>query len=75
MKIKIVSDGTTWGTHVVNAETGEQIQNVTKIDISIDAKDATAKTTLTLVRVPLEITSEATVVEALPVTSEDRATS
>jgi len=73
MKIKIVSDGTTWGTHVVNAETGEQIQNVTKIDISIDAKDATAK--MTLVRVPLEITSEATVVEAKPVTSEDRATS
>ena len=75
MKIKIVSDGTTWGTQVINAETGERLPNVTKIEISLDAKEATAKTTLTLISVPFEITTEAKTVEAKDVRSEDRATS
>lgn len=39
MKLKIVSDGTSEGTNVINAETGERIELVSHIDISIDAGD------------------------------------
>ena len=31
MRIKIVSDGTQWGTKVTNAETGEEIERVLSV--------------------------------------------
>ena len=37
MKLKIVSDGTAENTHIVNAETGEEIENVINLEVSIDA--------------------------------------
>jgi hypothetical protein len=39
MKLKIVSTGTTWGTKVVNAETGEELKNVTRVEYWADAND------------------------------------
>lgn len=36
MNIKIISDGTAWGTKVVNAETGEIIKNVVRATISLE---------------------------------------
>lgn len=37
MRIKIVSDGTVGGSKVVNAETGEQIENVRGIELLLSA--------------------------------------
>ena len=37
MKIKIESDGTAPNTKVTNAETGEEIENIMNLEVSIDA--------------------------------------
>jgi hypothetical protein len=37
MKIKIVSDGTSENTRVLNAENDEEIENITHLEISIDS--------------------------------------
>ena len=37
MKLKIVSDGTAENTHIMNAETEEEIDNVINLEVSIDA--------------------------------------
>lgn len=37
MQIKIISDGTVYGTKVVNAETGEEIKGIGKVEWSVDA--------------------------------------
>jgi hypothetical protein len=37
MKIKIVSDGTSLGTKVLNAETGEALEGASRVDWSIEA--------------------------------------
>lgn len=42
MKIKIVSNGSPQGTSVIDAETGELIDNVTGIELSIDGKEISA---------------------------------
>jgi hypothetical protein len=39
MKIKIISDGTVVGTKIVNAETGELIENVISVDWKISVRD------------------------------------
>lgn len=41
MRLRIVSDGTRQGTKVVNAETGEPIQNVTAVSLTIHPKIGT----------------------------------
>ena len=37
MKLKIVSDGTAENTHVINAETEEELENVINLEVSMDA--------------------------------------
>lgn len=37
MKLKIVSEGTAETTKVVNAETGEEVEDITSIELSADA--------------------------------------
>ena len=37
MKLKIVSDGTAENTHIMNAETEEEIDNVINLEVSVDA--------------------------------------
>ena len=37
MKLKIVSDGTAENTHIINAETEEELENVINLEISMDA--------------------------------------
>jgi hypothetical protein len=44
--IKIVSDGTPYGTTLVNSKTGDKIDGCTKINIEIVAGQAHAKATL-----------------------------
>ena len=58
MKIKIISDGTKYSTRVINADTGEEIENVTDIKIKLSAKDGFARATLSFVDVQCEMTAE-----------------
>ena len=39
MKLKIIGDGTPQGSRVVIAETGETVENVEFVELSIDAKN------------------------------------
>lgn len=57
MKLKIVSDGTSSGTSIVNAETGEKIEGITKIGWKITAC-STAEAIIVLDRIPVDITGE-----------------
>tara|TARA_R100000808_G_scaffold23947_1_gene53986 strand:- start:31559 stop:31798 length:240 start_codon:yes stop_codon:yes gene_type:complete len=37
MKVKIISDGTSENTKIVNAETEEEIEDIIHVEVSIDA--------------------------------------
>jgi len=54
IKLKIVSDGTSSGTHVVDRETGERLESVTAIEWRISVGNY-AEAILTLRNVPLEV--------------------
>lgn len=58
MKIKIVSDGTPYNTHVLNADTGEKIEGITSIHWRIDSASEFAHTVLTFEVVPVEVIGE-----------------
>ncbi len=58
MKIKIISGGDPmFGTKIINAETGEAIEDVISIKWEIDAHNL-AKATLEFLRTPVEIIGE-----------------
>lgn len=59
MKLKIISDGTAWGTKVVDVETGEELKYVKSADWHISADDKLAEANLTILHVPVEIIAEA----------------
>lgn len=59
MSIKIISDGTPYGTHIFN-EDGTEIKGVTEITWHIDASDDTAIATLKFAFVQVEVTAEHT---------------
>ena len=42
MKIKIVSDGTAPNTKVLNAETGEEIEDIINLEVSVDSFNVSA---------------------------------
>lgn len=65
MKLKIISDGTSWGTKVVNADTGESVDGIVSIDWRITAGGYEIAATLQITRVALEITGDATI-ETIP---------
>ena len=48
IKVKIVSDGTTEGTKITDAESGREIKNVTSVKIKIDAATGFPTATLTI---------------------------
>ena len=58
MKLKIVSDGTISGTKVVNAETGESIDNVQSFVITAFAKKGIVEATIKLVHTEFDIVAE-----------------
>jgi hypothetical protein len=58
MKIKILSQGLPFGTQVVNAETGEGIENVTKVEWVADIKDSLCRCKIEVFQVPVEIEGE-----------------
>lgn len=55
MILKIISDGTSEGTHLINSETGEEVRYVQSISWSIDANTKEVKATIDLVKVPADI--------------------
>jgi hypothetical protein len=55
MQIKIISDGTPRGTKVVNSETGESINFVTRIRFELNCNERVARVELELVNVPVEL--------------------
>ena len=56
MKLKIISDGTKAGTRVVNADNGEQVEDVSHIEWRIDGKDAVATASMSFELTAAEIT-------------------
>ncbi len=58
MRLKITSDGTSLGTHLVNVETGEEVDNVTSIQWSIPGGSFTSKATISLVWVEMDAEGE-----------------
>ena len=59
-KLKIVSDGTSYGTYITNRETGELLEDVEAVDWCIDAKDGIdlARANLRMCNVPIELITE-----------------
>jgi hypothetical protein len=66
MQLKIISDGTALGTHIINAETGEDVRGVMSLRIEADAEDGTnlVRAHLTIRKMPFEIDLD--VVERTP---------
>ena len=42
MKLKIISDGTALNTKVLNADTGEEIEDILNVEVSIDPFNVSA---------------------------------
>lgn len=61
MKLKLISDGTNTGTKLINEETGETVQRISKLSFEANAKDQLTKVTVELFDVPVEIVSKAKV--------------
>jgi hypothetical protein len=49
MNIKIVSDGTWYGTKIIDSDTGETINNVIKVEWSLSVEKKIADCVLTLI--------------------------
>lgn len=58
MKLKIISDGTSYGTRLVNADTNEPIGFVESIEWKVSVGDPAAKAIITFVNLPVEILCE-----------------
>lgn len=55
MKIKIISDGTPNGTLVVDADTGEKVDNIYSIKWELLVTDGMADVELGILMVPVEL--------------------
>ena len=58
MKIKMVSDGTVLGTRVIDAETGNLVEWVTRVELVLDARDL-PRATLYVVGVEVDVITDA----------------
>ena len=58
MLLKIVSDGTPWGTKVVDAATGETVENVQAISWDVDAARGLSRMEMRAVNIPVEIVAD-----------------
>jgi len=59
MEIKIISDGTPYGTKVINKETGETLDLIEHVSWDIDAKDTgLARATIRFVKTEVDLIGE-----------------
>lgn len=56
MKLKIISDGTASGTRIVNADTGDLVEDVTGIECSITAEGQIAASAVRFVMLAADLT-------------------
>lgn len=66
LKLKIVSDGTSFGTRVVNAETGEELQYVKSIRWEVCSQSQRASAVVELANVELDVASHAQISRPAP---------
>jgi hypothetical protein len=61
MKLKVISDGTIFGTRVINQDTGEELKGVVSIKwgVSCDEPNRLAWVALRLINTPVELTGDA----------------
>lgn len=75
MKIKIISDGTSMGTSVINADTGEAISGVVGVTWECPLRGGSI-VTLALKNVPIEasgmLVTEANLNDSLPIGNDTR---
>lgn len=64
MKLKIISDGTTNGTHLIDIATGEKVQYVQNIEWEADAKLGTTSATIKILMPAAEITTPAKIISS-----------
>jgi len=57
VKIKIISDGNVFNTHVINEETGEDIP-VTRFVVTADSKERFIRVSLDIPKVSLDINAD-----------------
>ena len=62
MKVKIISDGTSNGTKVVNVETGEVIENVTRIFWEVNV-GSLAKAHIQIINCEVEVEAEGKIIK------------
>lgn len=56
MRLKITSGGSLLNTHIVDVETGRELENVSAVRFEVDREnDCLARVTLTLELVPVEL--------------------
>lgn len=55
MRLQIKSDGTTTGTQITNAETGEKLGYVQKITWEVSVEDPVATCTIVIAKMPVEV--------------------
>lgn len=70
MKLKIISDGTTVGTKLINEETGEMVNLVQKITYKISLDDFVGHATVSFLNIPVEIVAP-TEVEVIEYDNKD----
>jgi len=55
MNLKIISDGISANTSIIDEKTGKKINNCTHLEINVDVKEKLATCKLTLIKVPFDI--------------------
>jgi thymidylate kinase len=55
MKLKVISDGTLFGTQIFDMDTGQALKNVKAVKWCLSADSITADVVIELVKVPVEV--------------------
>ena len=67
MKIKIISDGTSAGTKIIDEDSGEEIGSVSKVGWIAEAGEVKTRAVVEIINVPVEITTDADLQINVPV--------
>lgn len=65
-KVRIVSDGTRYSTHITDAETGEDLSALQVMDIYINAGDTFPRAILTCASPPVDLIADAEIKQVCP---------